>query len=149
MYQAAARWAKRGGAPVKPRISVLSIGVADLARSRRFYEEGMGFKPRPESSERAVFFELEWSWLSLFHATAWQSSPACLPRAPAFRASSSPTTSSSAAEVDAVMAQAVAAGSTTPRPAEDGDFGRIGYFADPDGFLWEVAWTPRWPELTA
>jgi hypothetical protein len=47
------------------------------------------------------------------------------------------------------MAQAVAAGATTPRPAEDGDFGRIGYFADPDGFLWEVAWTPRWPELTA
>ena len=47
------------------------------------------------------------------------------------------------------MAQAVAAGASTPRPAEDGDFGRIGYFADPDGFLWEVAWTPRWPELSA
>ena len=38
---------------MKPRISVLSIGVADLARSRKFYEEGMGLKPRPESSQRS------------------------------------------------------------------------------------------------
>jgi hypothetical protein len=50
---------------MKPRIAVLNLGVADLARSRAFYE-GMGWVARPESSERAVFFELEWSWLALF-----------------------------------------------------------------------------------
>jgi hypothetical protein len=50
---------------MKPRIGVLNLGVADIARSRAFYE-GMGWVPRPESTERAVFFELEWSWLALF-----------------------------------------------------------------------------------
>src|SRR5438093_413914 len=50
---------------LKPRISVLNLGVADIERSRAFYE-GMSWVARPESSERAVFFELEWSWLALF-----------------------------------------------------------------------------------
>ena len=50
---------------MKPRIAVLNLGVADIARSRAFYE-GMGWVARPESSDRAVFFELEWSWLALF-----------------------------------------------------------------------------------
>ena len=127
----------------------MSIGVADLERSRRFYEEGMGLKARPESSERAVFFELEWSWLSLFQRERL----AGLARVPAegsgFQGFVFSHNVASADEVDAVLAQAVAAGATVPRPAEDGAFGRIGYFADPDGFLWEVAYTPRWPELTA
>ncbi|HEY7271048.1 MAG TPA: VOC family protein [Dehalococcoidia bacterium] len=134
---------------MKPRISVLSIGVADLARSRRFYEEGLGLKARPESSERAVFFELEWSWLSLFPRQRL----ADLARVPGegsgFQGFVFSHNVATAPEVDAVLAQAVAAGATVPRPAEDGAFGRIGYFADPDGFLWEVACTPRWPELTA
>ena len=100
---------------MRPRISVLSIGVADLARSRKFYEEGMGLKPRPESSERAVFFELEWSWLSLFQRDRL----AGLARVPAegsgFQGFVFSHNVSSAAEVDAVMAQAVAA--AAPRPA--------------------------------
>ena len=50
---------------MRPRISVCNLGVQDLERARSFYE-GMGFKARQESSERAVFFQLEWSWLSLF-----------------------------------------------------------------------------------
>lgn len=134
---------------MKPRISVLSIGVTDLARSRRFYEEGLGLKARPESSERAVFFELEWSWLSLFPRDRL----ADLARVPSegsgFQGFVFSHNVPSPEEVDVVLAQAVAAGATVPRPAEDGAFGRIGYFADPDGFLWEVAYTPRWPELTA
>jgi uncharacterized protein len=134
---------------VKPRISVLSIGVADLARSRRFYEEGMGLKPRPESSERAVFFELEWSWLSLFQRDRLADLARVSAEGSGFQGFVFSHNVASAEEVDAVMAQAVAAGASVPRPAEDGDFGRIGYFADPDGFLWEVAYTPRWPELTA
>jgi predicted lactoylglutathione lyase len=51
-------------------------------------------------------------------------------------------------EVDAVLALAVAAGGTIAVEAETGAFGRIGYFADPDGYLWEVAYTPKWPELS-
>jgi len=132
---------------MKPRISVLSIGVADLATSRRFYEEGMGLKPRPESSERAVFFELESSWLSLFQRDRLADLARVSAEGSGFQGFVFSHNVSSAAEVDAVMAQAVAAGATTPRPAEDGDFGRIGYFADPDGFLWEVAWNPDFPHV--
>jgi hypothetical protein len=134
---------------VKPRISVLSIGVADLARSRRFYEQGLGLKARPESSDRAVFFELEWSWLSLFprdRLAELARVPSAGSGFPGFVFSHNVA---SAEEVDVVLAQAVAAGATVPHPAEHGAFGRIAYFADPDGFLWEVAYTPRWPELTA
>ena len=114
-----------------------------------FYEKGMGLVARPESSDRAVFFELEWSWLSLFPRDRL----ADLARVPAegsgFPGFVFSHNVASAEEVDAVMAQAVAAGAAVLRPAEDGAFGRIAYFADPDGFLWEVAYTPRWPELSA
>ncbi len=54
----------------------------------------------------------------------------------------------SAEEVDNVLKQATDAGGTLAVPPEDGNNNRIGYFADPDGYLWEVAYTPRWAELT-
>jgi catechol 2,3-dioxygenase-like lactoylglutathione lyase family enzyme len=133
---------------LRPKISVLSIGVEDLTRSRRFYEEGLGLKPRPESSERAVFFELQGAWLSLFQRDRLASLAQVSPEGDGFPRFVFSHNVASADEVDNVMAQAVAAGATVPRPAADGEYGRIGYFADPDGFLWEVAYTPRWKELT-
>ena len=133
---------------MKPRISVLSIGVADLERARRFYEQGLGLTPRPESSERAVFFQLQGAWLSLFqrdHLAQLARVPGEGSGFPGFVFSHNVSTPE---EVDVVIAQAVAAGATVPHPAEDMNVGRIAYFADPDGFLWEVAYTPRWPELS-
>jgi catechol 2,3-dioxygenase-like lactoylglutathione lyase family enzyme len=133
---------------MRPRISVLSIGVADLARSRRFYEEGMGLTPRPESSERAVFFELQGAWLSLFERDHLAELAGVAAQGSGFQGFVFSHNVSTAEEVDEVMAQAVKAGATVPHPAETASIGRIAYFADPDGFLWEVAWTPRWPELS-
>jgi catechol 2,3-dioxygenase-like lactoylglutathione lyase family enzyme len=133
---------------MRPRISVVTLGVADLARSRAFYCDGLGFEARPESSERAVFLQLETTWLSLFPRERL----AQLAGVPAGGSGFSGVVLShnvaTAAEVDAVMALATAAGATVTAPAEDGRAGRIAYFADPDGYLWEVAYTPAWPQLT-
>jgi uncharacterized protein len=132
---------------MRRKISVLSIGVKDLEDSRRFYE-GLGFVARPESSERAVFFQLEGAWLSLFPRERL----AQLARVPGegsgFPGFVFSHNVASAPEVDEVLDLAVKAGGSLAVPPEDGAFGRIGYFADPDGFLWEVAYTPKWSELS-
>ena len=65
-----------------------------------------------------------------------------------FRAIALAYNARSRAEVDAVLAEAAAAGATIPKPAEDAFWGGYsGYFADPDGHLWEVAWNPEWTVL--
>ena len=133
---------------MRPRISVCNIGVNDLARSRRFYE-GLGFQARPESSERAVFFQLEWSWLSLFpreRLAELCGMPTEGSGFPGFCFSHNVATSE---EVDALLERVLALGGSIAVAAETGTYGRIGYFADPDGFRWEVAYTPKWHELTA
>ena len=132
---------------MRQRISVCNIGVADLGRSRRFYE-GMGFEARPESSERAVFFELEWSWLGIFTRERLAELAGTTPEGsgfPGFCFSHNVTT---ADEVDAILDQAAKLGGSVAVPPRSGTYGRIGYFADPDGFRWEVAYTPKWHELT-
>ena len=134
---------------MKRRISVISLGVADLERARKFYADGLGFQPRPESSERAVFFELEWSWLSLFTRDRLAGLAQVDQAGSGFQGFVLSHNVSSPEEVDAVLKLATDAGGSLAVPPEDGSFGRIGYFADPDGFLWEVAYTPRWPELSA
>jgi predicted lactoylglutathione lyase len=131
---------------MKPRISVVNIGVADLERSRRFYE-GLGFSPRPESNENVVFFQLEWSWLAIFtHASLARISgtPAETTGEPSFCFSHFVT---SPGLVDEVIERAVSLGGTKAIEPSDGPHGRIGYFADPDGYRWEVAYSEHWREL--
>jgi hypothetical protein len=133
---------------MRPRIAVCNLGVSDLARARRFYE-GMGFVARPESSERAVFFQLEWSWLSLFPRERLATLCGMEPDGAGFPGFCFSHNVTSAKEVDEVLARAVELGGSVVVPSRSGEFGRIGYFADPDGFRWEVAYTPKWWELTA
>jgi uncharacterized protein len=133
---------------VRRRISVVSLGVADLERSRRFYADGLGFEPRPESSDRAVFFQLEGAWLSLFAKDRLAQLAGAQTEGSGFQGFVISHNVSSPEEVDGVLKLAVEAGGTLAVPPEDGLFGRIGYFADPDGFRWEVAYTPKWPELS-
>lgn len=131
---------------MKARLAVCNIAVADIDRSRRFYE-GMGFEARPESNDRMVFFELEWSWLALFTYPAlaeFAGTPAEPSGTPAFCFSHFVT---SAEEVDAVIAQAVESGGSVAITPSDSEHGRIGYFADPDGYRWEVAYSPYWHVL--
>jgi uncharacterized protein len=136
---------------MKPRITVLTLGVDDLERALRFYRDGLGF-PTPgivgtEFEHGAVaFIDLQaglrlalWPRASLAHDTGLALAPA------------SPTELSlghnvaSREEVDAVMARAAAAGARVVKPAQDTFWGGYaGYFQDPDGHLWEVVWNPAW-----
>lgn len=136
---------------MKPRISLLTLGVDDLDRSLRFYRDGLGLPTAgivgTEYEHGAVaFFDLQaglklalWPRASIAHDTGIAAGPP------------NPTdltiahNVSSREEVDAVMEQARRAGATIVKPAHDTFWGGYaGYFADPDQHVWEVAWNPQW-----
>ena len=136
---------------MKPRITVITVGVDDLERALRFYQVGLGLKTDgiigKEFVQGAVaFFDLQaglklaiWPRKSISHDSG-------LPLS-----SASPTeftlghNVSSRSEVDAVMEQAQNAGAVIVKPARDTFWGGYaGYFQDPDQHLWEVVWNPQW-----
>lgn len=137
---------------MKPRISVITLGVDDLEKAVAFYRDGLGLKTEgiigKEFEHGAVaFFDLQaglklalWSRKDLSHETG-------IPLGP--RSSTEMTLGhnvGSKAEVDAVMEQAEKAGAIITVPAQDVFWGGYsGHFSDPDGHLWEVVWNPDWP----
>jgi uncharacterized protein len=134
---------------MQPKISVVTLSVADVARSRAFYVDGLGFTPRPESRAEAVFLELPGAWLSLVERSLLSTWSAVGAPASGFGGIVLSHNVRTPEEVDAILALAIAAGGRLHVPATDKPVGRIGYFADPDGYLWEVACTPEWTEHLA
>ena len=127
---------------MKPRISMLTLGVQDLERSRHFYEEGLGF-PRRESPPEVAFFTLDGSWLALYGRDDLAADAGVSPGGHGFSGVTIAHNVTSPAEVDAVLDQAVAAGGRLVKSGQQVFWGGYsGYFADPDGYLWEVAHNP-------
>jgi catechol 2,3-dioxygenase-like lactoylglutathione lyase family enzyme len=137
---------------MKPRITVLTIGVDDLERSLRFYRDGLGLPTQgvfgTEFEYGAVaFFDLE-NGLKL---AIWPRSSIARDTGIAVQPSSATELTlghnlNSKDEVDTVMEQARRAGATIVKPAGDTFWGGYaGYFQDPDGHLWEVLWNPSFP----
>ncbi|MEN9484322.1 MAG: hypothetical protein RJB37_2202 [Pseudomonadota bacterium] len=135
---------------MKPRITVLTLAVDDLDRALRFYRDGLGFATPgifgTEFEHGAVaFIDLQpglklalWPRRSLAHDTGLPLQP------PSATELSLGHNVRSREEVDAVMAQAAAAGAVVVKPAQDTFWGGYGgYFQDPDGHLWEVVWNPH------
>jgi uncharacterized protein len=138
---------------MKPRLSVISLGVDDLERSLRFYQDGLGLKTpgivgREFEYGAVAFFDLQsglrlaiWPRTSVSHDTGL---PVSSPSPTEFTLGHNV---SSAEEVDAVMRQAAAAGAVIVKQAQDtlDTFwgGYAGYFQDPDGHLWEVVFNPQ------
>ena len=136
---------------MNPRISLITLGVDDLDRALTFYRDGLGLK-----SDGVVGTEFEHGAVAFFDLQpnlrlaiwprkeiAWDTG---LPQSPP---SSTELTIghnvASKAEVDAVMAQAKKARATIVKAAHDTFWGGYaGYFQDPDGHLWEIAWNPEW-----
>ncbi len=126
------------------RISVVTLGVKDLGISKRFYVDGFDWKPAFENEE-IIFFQTGGMVFALFlrdHLAAdFQTDPVTFGRAPIALAYNVRTKS----EVTPLIQRAVAAGATILKPAREAPWGGYsGYFADPDGFAWEVAWNPAW-----
>ena len=127
---------------MKPRISMITLGVSDLARSIQFYEQGLGF-PRMESEPAVAFFTLNGTWLGLYGRDALAEDAAVSPEGSGFNGISLSHNVASEAEVGQVIEQAVGAGATLVKPAQKVFWGGYsGYFKDPDGYLWEVAHNP-------
>lgn len=127
---------------MEQRVSVLTLGVGDLAVARRFYVEGLGWSPAMEVDGEVVFFNIAPGLVLGLYADL--AADAGVPGRGVGLTSISQNMRERD-EVDAVIAQAEAAGGVVTKPAVDTEWGgRSGYFADPDGHLWEIAWNPHW-----
>ena len=127
---------------MKPRISMITLGVRDLAAAVKFYETGLGF-PRMESPPEVAFFTLNGSWLGLYSRNALAEDATVPPEGNGFEGFTLSHNVSSEEEVEKVMGQALAAGATLVKAAQKVFWGGYsGYFKDPDGHLWEIAHNP-------
>jgi predicted lactoylglutathione lyase len=132
---------------MEQRLSLITLGVRDIARSRTFYE-ALGWKASPfgaaATGDAAVcFFDLGGIVLSLWGQAALAKDVQAENEVSAFRGMALAYNARSKAEVDAVLADARHAGGRIAKRAADTFYGGYaGYFADPDGHLWEIAWNP-------
>ncbi len=129
-----------------PRINFVTLGVADMVRARGFYER-LGLKASAASNADVTFFDVNGVVLALFgHQALAEDAHLTATPAPAYRGVALAWNATSEAEADAVIAHAVSCGARLVKTAEKVFWGGYsGYFADPDGHLWEVAYNPSMP----
>lgn len=131
---------------MEPRIGLVTLGVRDLERAARFYRDGLGWPPSGASSDEVVFFRTGGVVLALYPRAALAADAGLPAEGSGFGGITLAHNVARREEVDAALARAVAAGATLLRPARAADWGGYsGYFADPDGYPWEVAWNPHFP----
>ncbi|SHF93985.1 hypothetical protein SAMN02745157_3138 [Kaistia soli DSM 19436] len=127
---------------LSPRLSIVTLGVANVAKSRAFYES-LGWRPSSASQEQIVFFQLSGVVLALFDRNHLADDATVAPAGDGFRAVTLAHNVASEAEVDAALAHVERCGARIVKPAAKVFWGGYsGYFADPDGHLWEVAFNP-------
>ena len=127
---------------MKPRISLITLGVKNLEKSVRFYRDGLGF-PQMESPPSVAFFTLNGTWLGLYSREALAEDAMVPAEGSGFGGFALAHNVTSETEVDEVLEQAVAAGATLTKAGQKVFWGGYsGYFKDPDGHLWEVAHNP-------
>ena len=132
---------------MEQRLSLVTLGVADLERARRFYEEGLGWR-RGNAHAEVVFFQIGGAVLALWSRDALAADARLPGVGNGFGGIALAHNTRTRAEVDQVLAEAEAAGATILKRAEEASWGGYsGYFADPDGHPWEVAWNPEWTLL--
>ncbi|MEX0713642.1 MAG: VOC family protein [Pirellulales bacterium] len=129
---------------MEQRVSLITLGVADLVRSRNFYETGLGWRVG-FANEEVVFFQLIGAVLALFRRTDLAKDAGLAVEAVGAGGVALAHNVRSRDQVEAVLREAAAAGGRILKPAHDASWGGYsGYFSDPDGHPWEVAWNPHW-----
>ena len=131
---------------MRQKLTVITLGVKDLQKSIAFFEEGLGWKRKEPLQDGVAFFQLGGHILSLFSREELAKDAMVPGEGSGFPAFTLAYNTVDKAEVDAVLAQAEKAGATIVKPAQDVFWGGYnGYFRDPEGFLFEVAYNPFWP----
>lgn len=128
------------------RISIVTLGVEDLDRSRRFYEEGLGWPVSSDSVDgEIVFLRLDGTILALYsYASLSEETGLPANRGIGFGGITLARNFTAKEDVDREMQKAVAAGGRVlAEPVDRFWGGYSGYFADPDGYAWELAWGPN------
>ena len=132
---------------MEPRISFITLGVADLERATQFYEECLGLTRR-KTPPSVTFFEMGKTWLALWSRESLAADAGVPSEGAGFARFSLAHNVRSPAEVDALLARVAAYGGKVTQAGHATDWGGYaGYFSDPDGFLWEVAHNPDFPHV--
>lgn len=129
---------------MKRKISLITLGVSHIQKSLHFYRDGLGFKTHNyKEGEDVVFFAMEGTWLALYPKEKLAEDASVSPVGSGFTGMTLAHNVSSEQEVDAVFDLATSVGAKPiKRPQKVFWGGYSGYFADPDGYLWEIAYNP-------
>ena len=126
-----------------PHITLITLGVDDLDRSIAFYRDGLGL-PMLDGPEGIAFFRTQGTMLSLYAREKLAEDATVAPEGAGFRGFTLAHNVASPQDVDRTLAEAVEAGAKLLKPGQKVFWGGYsGYFADPDEFLWEVAFNPH------
>jgi catechol 2,3-dioxygenase-like lactoylglutathione lyase family enzyme len=128
------------------RLTVVTLGVRDLARARKFYVDGLGWKAAKGSNEHVTFFDMGGLVLSLFGRESLAEDASLPAEGSGFSGITLAQNVADRAAVEKTLEDAARAGAKILKPAQETFWGGYsGYFADPDGNAWEVAHNPFWP----
>ena len=129
---------------MEPRISIITLGVADLPRAVAFYRDGLGLTLFDDNTESIAFFQNKGTWLALYPKSALAADVGISAEGSGFSGVTLAHNVRTKEEVDDLLAVAVSAGAALVKPAQDTFWGGYsGYFTDPEGYLWEIAWNPH------
>jgi uncharacterized protein len=136
---------------VEPRVTLITLGVSDLERAIAFYRDGLGWPKSELGGDEVAFFKTGGVVIALFPRASFAADAgldADEVEHGGYARFSLAHNVAEEAQVDTVLEEAAGAGATIVKEAQEIFFGRHGFFADPDGFLWEVAWNPSFPMRT-
>lgn len=132
---------------MEPRISFVTLGVTHLERSTAFYRDVLGLPQRP-TPPGISFFEMGRTWLALYPRDELAADAHVGAQGSGFPGFTLAHNVRTEKDVDELLAAVEARGGRIVKRATRADWGGYsGYFADPDGFLWEVAWNPDFPHV--
>lgn len=128
---------------MRQKLTIITLGVRDLTKSREFYQDGLGWSPSKASEAGITFFDVGGIGLALFPLDELAKDAKVDAQRSGFSGITLAHNARSEEEVDEVLKKAEQAGAKIIKSAQKVFWGGYsGYFADPDGYLWEVAWNP-------
>jgi hypothetical protein len=131
---------------MRQQLHLITLGVSDLTTALNFYENGLGWVRSAASGEDAVFFSMGGVVLALYPRDKLAEDVTVPPEGRGFGGITLAYNTRSREEVDEVLSTVKQLGAKVVKPAKDVFWGGYsGYFADPDGHVWEVAWNPFFP----